>query len=198
MDGVKAYKYYMAIKLHFTSEKFNVFENKGAIKGTREKIQSRNDYYIFDKLGRRFSTDKEYIQYIASNFMYGNHDVVYNVGYESESLYKEYIKRKQSITKVFADDCHTIINELDKINFTNNQLPYIISLYLANRITLETVRILDDKLNIIQHLKLKNQMVYKMFEDSLRIIEKSKGFVKYNKDKTDMVYEDIIGDTEII
>lgn len=197
MDGVKAYKYYMAIKLHFTSEKFNVFDNKGVIKCTREKIQSRNDYYIFDKLGRRFSTDKEYIQYIASNFMYGNHDVVYNVGYESESLYKEYIKRKQSITKVFTDDCHTIINELDKINFTNNQLPYIISLYLANRITLETVRILDDKLNIIQHLKLKNQMVYKMFEDSLRIIEKSKGFVKYNKDKTDMVYEDIIGDTEI-
>jgi len=40
-------------------------------------------------------------------------------------------------------------------------------------------------------------MVYKMFEDSLRIIEKSKGFVKYNKDKIDMVYEDIIGDTEI-
>lgn len=197
MDGVKAYRYYMAIKLHFTSEKFNVFENKGAIKGSRETIQARNDYYIFEKLGRKFSTDKEYIQYIASNFMYGNHDVVYNIGYESESLYKEYIKRKQSITKVFTDDCHTIVNELDKINFTNNQLPYIIRLYLSNRITLETVRILDDKLNIIQHLKLKNQMVYKMFEDSLRIIEKSKGFVKYNKDKIDMVYEDIIGDAEI-
>ena len=51
MDGFKAYKYYMAIKLHFTSLKYNVFETRGHVKGTRDTFNSRNDRYIFE-IGR--------------------------------------------------------------------------------------------------------------------------------------------------
>ena len=29
MNGFKAYRYYIALKLHFTKDKFNVFENNG-------------------------------------------------------------------------------------------------------------------------------------------------------------------------
>jgi hypothetical protein len=48
MDGFKAYRYYLAIKLHFTTDKFNVFENRGNVKGTREAFNARNDRYIFE------------------------------------------------------------------------------------------------------------------------------------------------------
>ena len=47
MDGFKAYRYYLAIKLHFTTDKFNVFENRGNVRGTREAFNVRND-----KIGR--------------------------------------------------------------------------------------------------------------------------------------------------
>ena len=78
MDGFTAYKYYMALKLHFSSDKYNVFESRGSVKCSREKFNSRNDYYIFEKLGRKFSTNQELIQYMAANFIYKNPNVIYS------------------------------------------------------------------------------------------------------------------------
>ncbi len=61
MDGFKAYKYYMAIKLHFTKDGFDVFKNRGNVKGTREAFNARNDSYLFEKLARKFPVDKDLI-----------------------------------------------------------------------------------------------------------------------------------------
>jgi hypothetical protein len=197
MDGYKAYRYYLAIKLHFTTDKFNVFTNHGAVKYSRERFSNRNDRYIFDKLARKFKTDKEYIQFLASNYMYGNPDVVYS-GQEAEDNYIEYIRIKQSITKIFNDDTQIILREFEKnnINCTNNQLPIIISLYISNKIKLESLRILDDKLNLLHNLKMENQTLYKMFDDLLRVVEKSKGFVKYDNTKTNPIIENLFKEVD--
>jgi hypothetical protein len=193
MDGYKAYRFYLAIKLHFSSDKFNVFENHGHVKYPKQKFELRNDKYIFEKLARKFATDREYIRFLAANFMYGNSDVVYS-GSEANDNYLQYIKRKESITKIFKDDVFTIINviETEKINCTLNQLPFIISLYLSNRITLETLRIIDDRLQIIYNLKMQNQVLYSMFEDALRVVDKSRGFVKYDSMKTDPIIDNLV------
>ena len=53
----------MAIKLHFTNDEFNVFENRGRVKGTRDTFNARNDRYIFEKLATKYPTDKEIIQF---------------------------------------------------------------------------------------------------------------------------------------
>jgi hypothetical protein len=69
MDGFKAFKYYIAIKLHFTKDSFDVFKNRGSVKGTREAFNARNDRYVFEKLARKFPVDKELIQYYVANFV---------------------------------------------------------------------------------------------------------------------------------
>lgn len=195
MDGYKAYKYYLAIKLHFGSDKFNVFTNHGAVKYSRAKFDTRNDKYIFERLAKKFATDREYIRFLAANFMYGNPDVVYS-GSEANDNYLEYIRRKESMTKIFKDDVMIILDYLetedDKLNFTINQLPFIISLYLSNKITLETLRIIDDRLEIINNLKMENQTLYGMFEDSMRVVDKSRGFVKYDNMKTDPIIDNLV------
>lgn len=198
MDGFKAYRYYLALKLHFTSEKFDVFANHGAVRYTRDKFNLRNDKYIFEKLSNKFNTDREFIQFVASNFMYGNSDVVYS-GSDAEDNYKEYLRRKQSMTKIFWDDIETIISHNEKyesrmslFSVVDNKIPGIISLYLSNQVTLETLRILDDRYNILHEMRTTNQTLYKMFESALRIVEKSKGFVKYDKLKTDPIIEELM------
>lgn len=192
MDGFKAYRYYTAIRLHFTSAKFDVFQNKGRVKCSLEKFQQRNDHYIFEKLGRKFN-DKEFIQYCASNFMYGNSDVIYN-NEESDTNYLEYIKRKQSITKVFSDDLNTLLLntwqvQQNPFKFSGSNLPTIIQLYISKRITIETIRILDDIEPFIDNLK-ENSNVKLLWSDEILRIEKSKGFVKYNKEKILPIYND--------
>ena len=180
MDGFKAFKYYTAIKLHFTDPTFNVFINRGHVKGSFEKFRARNDHLLFEKLARQFS-DKEYIQYIASNFMYGNADVIYDPA-EAMANYKEYIRRKQSITKVFADDLATIVDSSAQYEFSGLQIPDVLQLLMAKRITLETISILNDMDAIVDKLRQSNQMTL-LFGDVLLKIDKSKGFVKYDSSK---------------
>ena len=196
MDGYKAYRYYLALKLHFGTDKFDVFANHGAVKYSRDKFLARNDRYIFEKLSQKFNTDREFIQYIASNFMYGNPDVVCSGG-DAEDNFIKFNRHKQSMTKLFWDDIENIVKYHEQhggsmFNVQDNKIPGIIALYLSNRVTLESLRILDDRYNILHEFKCSNQTLYKMFEDTLRIVEKSKGFVKYDKTKTDPIIEELM------
>lgn len=184
MNAFTVYKYYMSIKLHFSDPKFNVFVNKGRIRGSVDAFNARNDRMIFERLGRQFSTDKECIQYLASNFMYGNPEVVYNA-LDGMANYNEYLRRKQSITKVFQDDLHKIINSGARYapdEFSGFKIPDVIQLLLAKKITLETVVILDSFDAIVNKLKQRSHISL-LLSDDLRRIEKSKGFVKFDPHK---------------
>jgi len=179
MDGFKAFKYYLAIKLHFTNPKYNVFERKGKLRGTRETFLTRNDHYLFEKIARRFDNDQQLIRYIASNFMYDNPNVVYNEA-EAEENFVEYNRRRQSITKVFADDVQRIVE-------SGINTPNILQLYLGKKITIETAVILNDLENCISKLKDTESNTLLWGDEILRV-EKSKGFVKYDSYKVVPVY----------
>lgn len=195
MDGFKAYKYYIAIKLHFTKDSFNVFKNRGSVKGTREAFNARNDRYMFEKLARKYQVDRDIIQYYVANFAYGNENVVYDIAEADENLL-EWNKRKQSMTKIFADDLNKILMDAYKrkikepsiINFTLNQYPSILNLYLGKQIGIETLRILDDYDNLLEQWKQNTSMVL-LWENEIRRVEKSKGFVKYDSDRVLSTYQ---------
>lgn len=195
MDGFKAYKYYMAIKLHFTKDSFDVFKNRGNVKGTREAFNARNDRYLFEKLARKYPVDKDLIQFFVANFAYGNDASIYSYE-EAETNLLEWQKRKQSITKMFSDDLATILLTVHKnklkqdeiFYFTSNSYPVILKLFLGKQISIETVRIFDDSLNLVQKWK-ENSTMTMLWENEIRRIEKAKGFVKYDKSKTDKVLD---------
>lgn len=189
MDGYKVYKYYLAIKLHFTKGSYDVFEKRGAVKYSREQFDRRNDKLIFEKLARKYKSDQEIIQYLVANVSYGNETPVYEIE-ESERYYMNWIKRKESITKVFKDDLSVIINDAYKnklqkeavIDFTFNQQPSILTLYLGKRISLESVSILNDFLCLCDSWTMSG-FVMTFWESELRKINKVKRFVKYDKQK---------------
>lgn len=195
MDGFKAYRYYLAIKLHFTTEKFNVFENRGNVKGTREAFNARNDRYIFEKLAQKHSDDREIIQFFVSNFAYGNDTAIY-AGQEAEDNFVEWQRRKQSITKIFIDDLATILTyiETNKLkhsaifNFTDDEYPVALKLFVGGKITIETLRIIDDFIGIIDQWKL-NVSVRYIWDNELRRIKKLTGFVKYDKIRVGKVFD---------
>ena len=194
MDGFKAYKYYMAVKLHFTKDNFDVFKNRGNVKGTRDAFNARNDRYAFEKLARKFPVDKDLIQYYVANFAYGNAAAVY-ASEEADTYLLEWNKRKQSITKVFSDDCGKILMDAYKnklkedsiFNLTHKSYSSILKLFLGGFITLETVRIIDDLQPMIASWKENTSMLL-LWESEIRRIEKSKGFIKYDSDKVIKVF----------
>jgi hypothetical protein len=195
MDGFKAYRYYLAIKLHFTTDKFNVFENRGNVKGTREAFNARNDRYIFEKLALKKGDDKNIIQFFTSNFAYGNDTAIY-AGQEAEENYVEWQKRKQSITKIFIDDLAALLThiEVSKLKhtaifeFTENQYPVALNMFIGGKITIETLRIIDDFTGIIDKWRIHPSVRY-IWDDELRRVTKLTGFVKYDKIKLGKIFD---------
>jgi len=195
VDGFKAYRYYLAIKLHFTTDKFNVFENRGNVKGTREAFNARNDRYIFEKLARKHDNDKDIIQFFVANFAYGNDTTIY-AGAEADEVYTEWLRRKQSITKIFVDDLATLLThiEINKLthtslfNFTDSEYPVALKLFVGGKIKIETLRIIDDLYPIIEKWKLNTSVRY-IWDDDLRRITKLTGFVKYDIIKIKKIFD---------
>lgn len=192
MDGLKAYRYFMALKLHFTTTTFDVFVNRGHVKITPSKFATRNDRFLFEKLAKVFPNDKDFIQYVASNYMYGNPNMIYD-HQEGQINYTEYIKRKQSMTHVFASDLATIVNSGSNYTFSGTNIPDMLQLLLAKRITVETVIILDAFDGIINKMKESPQVALLFSTDLLRL-EKSRKFVTYDSYKVAAPYQQFIED----
>jgi hypothetical protein len=192
MDAFRAYKYYLAVKLHFTTDKYNVFESGGNVKGSRQAFDQRNDSYIFRRMASKFSTDKDLIQYYVANFAYGNKEVVWND--DEYDNYELWLKRKQSISQVFIDDLATMLTNIENnsiisdrlFNFGDGENPIALNLFLSGKIAIETLRIIDDIHPIVGAWK-KSPSSF-IWEDDMRRIEKLKGFVKYNESKIRQIW----------
>jgi hypothetical protein len=203
VDGFKAYRYYLAIKLHFTTDKFNVFQNRGNVRGTREAFNLRNDRYIFEKLARHYAEDKEIIQFFVANFAYGNESAIYE-GQQAVENYTLWTKRKQSITKVFIDDLAAILTyiETNKLkhtaifDFTQNEYPVALSLFIGNKISIETIRIIDDHHSILDKWKQHPSVKY-IWDNEFRIISKLTGFVKYDKIKIEKIFNHFLEEISV-
>jgi hypothetical protein len=188
MDGLQAFKYYTAVKLHFTTEKFDVFVNKGKINCSRAAFERRNDRILFEKLADKFSTDRELIQFFVANFAYGNTGVVYSQ--DSDEYFTLWMKRKESISRVFETDLHKIVThlELNKLSgadlFSIDDVPELLKLYLSNEITVETMCIIETLDPYLDDW----QPYVMLWGDTFRLIQKLKRFVPFKQDKVELLY----------
>lgn len=189
IDAFQTYKYFMAIKLHLTTDRYDVFESNGRVSGTKATFEKRNDRFLFEKLGRKFGTPRELIEYFVANIAYGNNAVIYSQ--ESDDYYQQWLARKESRTAFFKKQLSQIYNYLelnhkkyDDLFSIEDNVPELLNLYVGGYVHLETVVILDDFENFLP----KWEPLCMVWGDQLRVINKIKKFVKYDKDKLQLIY----------
>lgn len=189
IDAFQAFKFATAVKLHLTTDRYDVFESNGRVSGSRATFEKRNDRFLFDKLGRRFDTPRELIEYLVSNIAYGNKNVVYSS--ESDEYFDIWQKRKESRTYTFKQQLEYIAKHLESSNLTYDDLfkiednaPELLKLYVGGHIHLETMVILDDFENFLPTW----EPMMLVWGDQLRVLKKIKKFVKYDKDKIELIY----------
>ena len=190
MDGYKAWKLYMAVKLHFTTNKYNVFNNRGHVKGARDTFYNRNDRFIFEKLARKFASEQDIIQYYVANFAYNNPEVVYSPSEADDNL-TLWKRRKQSISQVFEDDLHRILLHMEKCKVSKEELyegnpPELFKLFIGGFVTIETMVILNSFASFLPSWEGKLNLLW---EEEYRRIDKSKGFVKFDSERLLRVYK---------
>lgn len=185
MDAYEVYRLYMAIKLHFTTETYDLRVTKGALRDCSKSFAKRKDIMAFRKLAQKYSK-KEIVNFLVANFVRGNkYGGIFDR--EAEEAYQDWINRRQKLGYVFSQDLITIFNETNSdddnpLVSKDGSHPIILRLYLGKKISLETLIILDKLFNIkySNDALLENDFIWK--EVSL-LIEKYSMFVKVDTDK---------------
>jgi len=193
MEPYDVYRSYLALKLHFTTEKYNIIEQKGRIRASRQAFFKRSDLFNIKKLASSYS-DNEIINFLVANFVSGDKwGGVFDS--DARSNYLSWKKRIESITYILERELDKISFDAEKNNLdfndyfvsTNLQLPKVINLYLRNDVSIETLVIINKINNFVELVdsRLQDDIVW---PDISRLIKKYSPFLNINKQK----YDDII------
>ena len=194
MDGFDVYKIYLAIKLHFTSESYDYFKHNGKTTARLKTFTKRRDRYFFHKLSRSYSSSA-CVDYFVAGFI--GSDTVWIgdvVGKSGQENYTRWQKRIESLSYVFENDCDTLLDFIEEkeIKFDDlfkvkkGQHPPLVKLYLANKITVESMVILNDILN---YTKQFNKEIGEtvIWPKKYKLLMNYKPFLKYNSTKMKMI-----------
>ena len=118
MTDYDAYKMYCALKRHFQSNTYDYFKYNGKVRASYSTFEKRNDKYFFAKLAKH----KDVIGFLVANFYYGDVWVGDLVNEQTaENQYKEWLKRKQSLSYIFKNDVERIDSLIDEMKVIDSQ-----------------------------------------------------------------------------
>lgn len=193
MDEFSVYKMYLALKLHFTTDAYDVIAQKGKVRASRQAFAKRKDLYSIKKVSKTY-TDEEVANFLIANFTSGDRwGGLFDA--EASERYKEWKKRKESLTYTFTQDLDNLINEMEidgvpecnLFAITKSQHPYIIKSFLRKTITVETLVIIEKLQPFVEQFDndLANDVLW---PDISRLIKKYKPFLKFDREKYDAIF----------
>jgi len=191
MDPFEAYKMYTAISLHFNSPSYDYFKYNGSVKTSKTKFDVRNDKYFFHKLAKIESLPL----FLATSFMRDSKVWVGNLFDEKYiKLYKQAVKRQQSLEYTFKTEMSRYDDLNDALNVVDGDYPSILIAYKRGDVSPETMIILDGVLNVFEYWSdsISDKVVWPKIRDSLR---KYSGFLKYEKTKYNRLLLDMFNST---
>ena len=95
MEPFEVYRYYLALRLHFTTDNYNVIEQKGRVRATKNSFLKRKDLLSIRRVAETYS-DKDIVDFLVANFVSGDRwGGVFDV--ESKERYQGWKKRIESI-----------------------------------------------------------------------------------------------------
>jgi len=186
MKGFEAYKIYLAIKNHFTTN-YDYFKYGGKTSVKLETFTRRKDRFFFYKLSTKYNLN-ELVEYFVANFIDDTNkwvgDIVRTNG---DQIYEQYKLRRESITYSFRSDLVHIDNALngnsisfdDYFSVVNGQHNGVIKQLIGKKISIESFIILDDILGLVKRYdkEISEKIIWPGISKK---IKKYKPFLKYN------------------
>jgi hypothetical protein len=154
MSGFTSYCWYLSIKQHFTTEKYDIIKS-GIIPVTQATYDKKGGVkYAMERLARKYS-ESDLCQYFIANFINGDrYGGIFSE--EGPAIYLDWMKRKESLSYMYEQDLTALsgwISEECKLiehpqkkhiwECVGGKHPIILRLYLSKRIMLETLVILE-------------------------------------------------------
>ena len=178
MEGWKCYQMYLGLKLHFSTESYDYIKYGGKTSASKSSFLKRRDRNFFAKVGRKY--DDKTLDYFIANLVKSPKGYI---GEFSEENYMEWSKNKQSLSYNFLNDMSLLFSQVEDFNSifscNNGQHSVLLKNFLAKRISLETMVILEGLLSYVGKWdkELHDDLVW---PDSRRLIVKYGAFLSYD------------------
>lgn len=178
MEPFDAYKKYLALKQHFSKDKYDYFKYNGKVNAKSSSFETRKDKYMFYKLSKK----KDVEGYLIANMIENDNAWIGDLlSSESEQIYNEWLKRQQSMTYIFENDIGKLKDDLNENIMTKHgEYPHMLKLFFNKQICLETIIISNEILNFFNHWKNKIDDPV-IWPDLYRKCQKYKSFVQFDR-----------------
>lgn len=160
MNGYEAYISYLKIKVHFYSDGFNAAKFAKS-KATPESYSRRKDQRWFEIIGSKFSKREEFERFLIACHVYQPHTHTWvgdltkfsDLMRSSHRLEKNINKAdyifKEDVIKIHRESQKTKKGFAEALLVYKNKYPLILDMMLKNKISIETIIILDKTFNLI-------------------------------------------------
>ena len=147
MTPFDVYIKYLALKKHFTNQKYDYFKYNGKTKASVAAFNRRKDRYFFERTSRKYQ-DKQIIEFFVSNFISSDNPSNLWIGEiinSGEKSYQEWIKRQQSLTYLFKQQSEDLFSskKLESVFDCSKGHPILLKKYLRNEISIENMVIYE-------------------------------------------------------
>lgn len=153
MTGYESFCIYNAIKLHMTTDSYDFFKYNGKSNISVDAFERRKDKYYFYKLSRKYTNVDEYVLFLVANFL--SNDKVWAGDLLQEDAELVFRKRQrviQSLSYIFENECKDLFENEEDPNAllkVSDDYPILLTKCLQDKISIETVCILNNILNFI-------------------------------------------------
>jgi hypothetical protein len=187
LTAYEVYKAYVAIKLHFSNDRYDYNFYGGKVSSTTEDaFEKRSDKHFFHKLSYKYRKN-EITDFLIGTISTGTIKFAGDlVKPEAESRYRDYLKVKQSLREVFEKDLNLVFSQvkepIEALVIEDGQNPLILKEVYAGNISIETLIILNDILPIEYFSaidsKLKDDLLW---PETRQKAMKLRSFMKFSK-----------------
>ena len=176
MTDFEAYRQFLALKLHFTSEHYDYFKYNGKHNATVASFEKRTDKRFFRRLVKK---NIDLTEYYVANFVNGKEWI----SQFEDSVWKEWLARSQSIEYNFINDAEKLLTSAENFDIIfkcdEGTHPKLLRAYLGKKISLETLVIFDRLLHYRKRFDKEIDESYIWPKVSM-LIQKYEPFVRVN------------------
>ena len=188
MSAFGAYQTYLAMQQHFTRKTYDFFKYNGKVKASESAFLGRKDRYFFEKAAKKFKRD-DFRDFLLANYIASDDHWIGNLMSEGNLIkYKKWKKNVDSLSYNFKEELDKMWEMEDNFNMVFKQIdgkqPLLFRLFLRQKISLETIVVLDDLVGFSKlWLKYDDMMLndfvfklnkYKPFLHNAVLVDKSK------------------------
>ncbi len=142
-----AYRCYLAMKNHFTKDKYDYIKYRGKVRATNEAFYKRKDRFWFEKFARQKS-DKEVEEFFVANFTSCADPESLWIGEmikDGEGRYQDWQKKVQSLSYIFREESEKLFadNKVDDVFNCSKGHPIVLKKFLGGNLSLESLVIYD-------------------------------------------------------